>query len=176
MTVAKLSVSFEPELAEAVKQAAEDEDETVSAWLAEAARQRVRHLMLGRYIAEMMEEHGWTEADLEAAAEEARAKSFWVGPAARPSGRARRLTWHSSSMLAHSSPREAGAPSSIGMLAAAHRQNVPVRTSAAVVAQVWRGGLCQALLARALTGTTELAARPGAGSDHRRAPCCNWPP
>ncbi len=82
MTVSKLSVSFEPELADAIKEAAEDEGETVSAWLAEAARQRVRNLLLGKFIAEMMEEHGWTEADLEAAAKEARANSFWVGPAA----------------------------------------------------------------------------------------------
>jgi hypothetical protein len=82
VTVAKLSVSFDPELAEAVKQAAEEEDETVSAWLAEAARQRVRNLLLGKFVAEMMEEHGWTEADLEAAAKEARANSFWVGPGA----------------------------------------------------------------------------------------------
>jgi hypothetical protein len=82
MTVAKLSVSFDPDLAEAVKQAAEEEDETVSAWLAEAARQRVRNLMLGKFVAEMMEEHGWTEEYLDAAAKEARANSFWVGPSA----------------------------------------------------------------------------------------------
>jgi hypothetical protein len=48
----------------------------------------------------------------------------------------------------------------IGLLAAAHQQNVPVRTSAAVVAQVWRGGPRQALLARALTGTTEASLDP----------------
>jgi hypothetical protein len=82
VAVAKLSVSFDPELAEAVKQAAEEEDETVSAWLAEAARQRVRNLLLGKFVAEMMEEHGWTEADLEAAAKEARANAIWVGPGA----------------------------------------------------------------------------------------------
>jgi hypothetical protein len=83
MTVAKLSVSFEPELAEAVKQAAEAEDETVSAWLAEAARQRVRNLMLGKFVAEMIEEHGWTEADLEAAAKEARARAMTYDPETR---------------------------------------------------------------------------------------------
>ena len=80
MTVSKLSVSFEPELANAIKEAAEDEGETVSAWLAEAARQRVRNLLLGKFIAEMMEEHGWTEADLEAAAKEARARSMTYDP------------------------------------------------------------------------------------------------
>ena len=47
----------------------------MSAWLAEAARQRVRNLLLGKFVAELMEEHGWTEADLEAAAKEARATS-----------------------------------------------------------------------------------------------------
>jgi hypothetical protein len=80
MTVAKLSVSFDPDLAEAVKQAAEEEDETVSAWLAEAARQRVRNLMLGKFVADMMEEHGWTEEDLDAAAKEARANAITYDP------------------------------------------------------------------------------------------------
>jgi hypothetical protein len=52
---------------------------------------------------------------------------------------------------------ERGSTLVIGMLAAAHQQNVPVRTSAAVIAQVWRGGARQALLARALTGTGEVS-------------------
>jgi hypothetical protein len=51
---------------------------------------------------------------------------------------------------------ERGSAFVIGMLADAHRRNVPVRTSAAVVAQVWRGGAQQALLARTLTGTSEV--------------------
>jgi hypothetical protein len=55
---------------------------------------------------------------------------------------------------------ERGSTAVLGMLAAAHRQNVPVRTSAAVVAQVWRGGSRQALLVRALTGTTEVPLDP----------------
>ena len=37
---------------------------------------------------------------------------------------------------------------------------VPIRTSAAVVAQVWRGGSRQAWLARALVGTVEEALDP----------------
>jgi hypothetical protein len=37
---------------------------------------------------------------------------------------------------------------------------VPVRTSTAVIAQVWRGGPRQALLARALTGTAEVPLDP----------------
>ncbi len=38
------------------------------------------------------------------------------------------------------------------MLHVAHQENVPVRTSAAVIAQVWRSGSRQANLARVLTG------------------------
>jgi hypothetical protein len=55
---------------------------------------------------------------------------------------------------------ERGSTFVIGMLAAAHQHNVPVRTSTAVIAQVWRGGPRQALLARALTGTAEVPLDP----------------
>jgi hypothetical protein len=36
--------------------------------------------MLGKFVAEMIEEHGWTEADLEAAAKEARARAITYDP------------------------------------------------------------------------------------------------
>ena len=55
---------------------------------------------------------------------------------------------------------ERGSPVVLGMLAAAHRGDVRVRISAAVVAQVWRGGPRQALLARTLKGTTEVSLDP----------------
>jgi hypothetical protein len=42
-----------------------------------------------------------------------------------------------------------------GLLQRARRANVPVRTSASVVAQVWRGGPRQARLARALSSAHE---------------------
>jgi hypothetical protein len=80
MGVAKFSVSFDPDLGDAIRRAAEEEDETVSAWLADAARQRIRNLLLRQFLDELMEEKGWTEEQLLAAAAEARARSFWVGP------------------------------------------------------------------------------------------------
>lgn len=44
----------------------------------------------------------------------------------------------------------------IARLVAAHEESEPVRTSAAVVAQVWRNGSRQATLARVLAGTEEV--------------------
>ena len=52
MAVAKLSVSVEEEIAEAVKAAAHDEGVTVSAWLTAAAAARIRNQFLGEAIAE----------------------------------------------------------------------------------------------------------------------------
>lgn len=51
------------------------------------------------------------------------------------------------------------------MLRVAHRERIPVRTSSAVVAQVWRDGSRQAILARLLAGTDIAALQP---SDGRR--------
>ena len=50
---------------------------------------------------------------------------------------------------------ERGNSSAIGLLNRAERTSLPIRTSAAVVAQVWRGGPRQALLARALSAAVE---------------------
>lgn len=47
MGVEKLSVSFDVELGEAVKRSAAGSDQSVSAWLAEAARDRLRLQALG---------------------------------------------------------------------------------------------------------------------------------
>ena len=81
MGVAKFSVSFDPDLGDAIRHAAEDEGQTVSAWLAEAARLRVKNLILRQVLDEYMEETGVTEEELNAAADEALARGFWVGPA-----------------------------------------------------------------------------------------------
>ena len=81
MGVAKFSVSFDPDLGDAIRHAAEDEGQTVSAWLAEAARLRVKNLILRQALDEVIEEMGWTREELAAAAAEARSRGFWVGPA-----------------------------------------------------------------------------------------------
>jgi hypothetical protein len=68
MVARKYSASMDEDLLDAVRAAAEDEDMTLSAWLAEVARERVALLGLQRILDEWQEEHGaFTEAELDAA-------------------------------------------------------------------------------------------------------------
>jgi hypothetical protein len=63
MTVSRFAVSFEPELARAVRRAAGKEP--TSSWLADAARRKLRSEGLLRVVAEWEREHGVIdEADL----------------------------------------------------------------------------------------------------------------
>ncbi len=64
MPVEKLSVSLDPELSRALREAAEVDDVSVSAWMAEAVRQRLRNHMLRIALDEIMAEEGWTHEDL----------------------------------------------------------------------------------------------------------------
>src|SRR6185295_17868643 len=67
MTVARFAVSFDPELARAVRKAAGAEP--TSAWLADAARRKLRAQGLLRVIHEWEGEHGViTTSELQAAA------------------------------------------------------------------------------------------------------------
>ena len=52
MSVEKFSVSFDPALGQQVRMMAEAEQVTVSAFLAEAARERVRQLLLDQWLDE----------------------------------------------------------------------------------------------------------------------------
>jgi hypothetical protein len=54
---------------------------TVSAWIAEAARDRVRNLVLGKVIDEVIAEMGWEPAELERLADEAERSATWTGSA-----------------------------------------------------------------------------------------------
>ncbi len=56
MTVARIAVSFDPELARAVRKAAGKQ--TTSAWLADAARRKLRASGLLRAVREWEAEHG----------------------------------------------------------------------------------------------------------------------
>jgi hypothetical protein len=56
MTVARLAISFDEELARAVRRAAGDEP--TSAWLADAARRKLRAEGLLRVVEEWEAEHG----------------------------------------------------------------------------------------------------------------------
>jgi hypothetical protein len=61
----KRSISLPPDLAEAIDRAAEDDDTTFSAWLADVARDRLRLLSGKRGLEEWEAENGaLTEAEL----------------------------------------------------------------------------------------------------------------
>ena len=64
MAVEKFSVSLDPELSRALREAAEKDDVSVSGWMAEAVRQRLRNHLLRLALDEIMAEEGWTHEDL----------------------------------------------------------------------------------------------------------------
>jgi len=67
-TVDRFSITMDPELGKAVRAAAEAEGMTVSAWVAEAAADRVRIRLLGEALDEWEAEHGTlTDEDMAAA-------------------------------------------------------------------------------------------------------------
>lgn len=70
MTARKYSASMDEDLLDEVRAAAEDDEKTLSAWLADVARERVRLLALGRLLDEWEAENGaFTEEELAAADE-----------------------------------------------------------------------------------------------------------
>lgn len=70
MSVDKLSISLDSDLAEAVRDAARRNDQNLSAWLAGAAAARLRREGLRDFLDAWEDEHGHFSAD---AIEEARA-------------------------------------------------------------------------------------------------------
>jgi hypothetical protein len=65
MGVEKMSVSFDLELGEAIRESAHDSHQSVSAWLAEAARDRLRLEALGAAVASWEQEFGpLTDAEI----------------------------------------------------------------------------------------------------------------
>ncbi len=58
MKVDKLSVSFEPDLGDAVRSAAAQAGKPVSSWLAEAAASKLRAEALADFLANWEAEHG----------------------------------------------------------------------------------------------------------------------
>ena len=73
MTVARLAVSFDEELARAVRRAAGKEP--TSSWLADAARRKLRAEGLLRTVDDWEAEHGeLTDAELEAVAKRQRSR------------------------------------------------------------------------------------------------------
>lgn len=65
MGAEKMSVSFDPELGEAIRTSATGAGQTVSAWLADAARDRLRLDALGHAVTAWEQEYGTlTEAEV----------------------------------------------------------------------------------------------------------------
>jgi len=69
MKVDKLSISFEPELGDAVRSAAAQAGKPVSSWLAEAATSKLRADALAEFLASWETEHGVLTAEEIARAE-----------------------------------------------------------------------------------------------------------
>jgi hypothetical protein len=69
MKVDKLSISFEPELGDAVRSAAAQAGKPVSSWLAEAAASKLRADALAEFLASWETEHGELTAEEIARAE-----------------------------------------------------------------------------------------------------------
>lgn len=70
MPVDRFSITMDPELGKAVREAAEAEGMSVSAWVARAAEDRVRLKLLAEYFEEWEAEHGAITEDEMAAADE----------------------------------------------------------------------------------------------------------
>jgi len=66
MGVEKMSVSFELELGEAIRNSAKSAGQSASAWLAQAARDRLRLDALGEAVGAWEQEHGHLTQDLAA--------------------------------------------------------------------------------------------------------------
>lgn len=79
MKVDKLSVSFAPELGDAVRDAARHDGSSLSAWLADAAAAKLRAQALTDYLEEWEQQHGeLTPAELAKAATDLRLPSLPV--------------------------------------------------------------------------------------------------
>ncbi len=71
MKVDKLSISFDPDLGDAVRGAARNRGSSLSAWLAEAAAAKLRSEALADYLEQWEAEHGpLTTEELASAAAE----------------------------------------------------------------------------------------------------------
>ncbi|MFZ0191168.1 MAG: hypothetical protein WAL72_29965 [Streptosporangiaceae bacterium] len=58
MKVDKMSISFDPELGDAVRTAAAETGKPLSSWLAEAAASKLRAEALARFLEDWQAEHG----------------------------------------------------------------------------------------------------------------------
>lgn len=81
MKVDKMSISFDPELGDAVRAAAAETGKPLSSWLAEAAASKLRAEALARFLEDWQVEHGpLTPAEIAKAEQELGLRA--AGPAA----------------------------------------------------------------------------------------------
>lgn len=79
MSVTKLSVSVDADVAELVKSAAHHEGTTVSAWMTEAAAARIRNEFLGDIVDEVLADLDLDDASLAELARVARSAGIDTG-------------------------------------------------------------------------------------------------
>jgi hypothetical protein len=83
VSIDKLSISMEPELASVVREAAAEDGVSVSSWLSSAAHDRIRNRLLRRALdAEAIEFGPLTTREVEDLVAEAFADGILVGPKA----------------------------------------------------------------------------------------------
>lgn len=81
MAAEKLSISVDEDVAELVREAAAKEGITVSAWITNAAQDRLRNLLLGKFLDELFEEIGpMSDEEMDRLVAQSQAKSIVVGP------------------------------------------------------------------------------------------------
>ena len=81
MTQPKLSISADDTIVQEIKAAANDESETVSAWMLDAARAKLRNRALRLAVDAALNDHNLTRAEALAAYEDARNDSTFTGAA-----------------------------------------------------------------------------------------------
>lgn len=81
MTQPKLSISADDTIVQEIKAAAIDESETVSAWMLDAARAKLRNRALRLAVDAALTDHNLTRAEALAAYEDARNDSTFTGAA-----------------------------------------------------------------------------------------------
>ena len=143
MQVDRLSITMDPDLGKSVREAAARSGSSVSAWLAAAAANgsATSCLELPLTRGRQNRPHSATRSSTSSAG--ARSISTCSGQR-----RLMALVLDAGGLIAVDRlDRAVGA-----MLRVAQQEKLPVRTSAAVVAQVWRNGSLQANLARVLAG------------------------
>ena len=152
MKVDKLSISFDPELGDAVRSAAAQAGKPLSSWLAEAAASKLRAEALAEFLDGWEAEHGVLTAQELARAERE------LGMAAQP--RMSALILDAGALVAV----DRGDRAMMARLRVAQQRGAPLRSNAMVIAQVWRDRQGrQAVVAQLLRAVDVRAVSPQDG-------------